>query len=85
MKLTINIDCTPAEARAFFGMPDVEPLNKMVVDEMSRRAKENMDTLADPERLVAAWINMSGKGIEGFQNLMGAAMSGMSSGAQKKK
>ena len=36
-----------------------------------------MDTIADPERLIAAWINMSGKGIEGFQNLMGAAMGGM--------
>jgi hypothetical protein len=75
MKLTINVDVTPQEARAFFGMPDVEPLNKMVVDEMTRRAKENMDTLADPERLVAAWVNMGGKGIEQFQNLMGAAMS----------
>jgi len=74
MKLTINIDCTPQEARAFVGMPDVEPLNKMVVDEMTKRAKENMDTLADPERLIAAWANMGGKGLEQFQNLMGAAM-----------
>ena len=75
MKVTINIDVTPEEARAFFGMPNVEPLNKMVVDEMMKRAKNNMDTLADPERLVAAWVNMGGKGIEQFQNLMGAAMS----------
>jgi len=81
MKFTVNIDCTPQEARSFFGMPDVEPLNKMIVDEMSRRAKENLDTLADPERLIAAWVNMGGKGIEQFQNLMGAAMSG----AGKKK
>ena len=82
MKFTINIDCTPQEARSFFGMPDVEPLNKMIVDEMSRRAKENMDTLADPERLIAAWVNMGGKGLEQFQNLMGAAMAG---GGGKKK
>ena len=82
MKFTVNIDCTPQEARTFFGMPDVEPLNKMVVDEMSKRAKENMDTLADPERLIAAWVNMGGKGIEQFQNIVGAAMS--SGGAKKK-
>lgn len=82
MKLTINIDCTPAEARAFFGMPDVEPLNKMIMDEMTRRAKENMDALADPERLMAQWMAMSGKGLEQFQTLMGAAMSG--GGAKKK-
>ncbi len=84
MKFTINVDVTPQEARTFFGMPDVEPLNKMVVDEMTRRAKENMDTLADPERLVATWVNMGGKGVEQFQNLMGAAMGSMA-GAPKKK
>lgn len=76
MKFTINIDCTPQEARAFFGMPDVEPLNTMVIDEMTRRAKDNMDTLADPERLVEAWVNMGGKGMEQFQAMMGAAMTG---------
>ncbi|WP_425410495.1 DUF6489 family protein [Hyphococcus sp.] len=81
MKLTINIDCTPAEARAFFGMPDMEPMNDMIVSEMMKRAKENMDTLADPERFMAQWMAMSGKGMEQFQNLMGAAMGGGRGGA----
>ena len=88
MKLTINIDCTPVEARTFFGMPDVEPLNTMIVEEMTKRAKENMDTLADPERFMTQWMAMSGKGMEQFQNLMGAAMGGMtgtSGGGAKKK
>lgn len=85
MKLTINIDCTPQEARTFFGMPDVEPLNDMIVEEMSKRAKDNIDTLADPERFIAQWIAMSGKGMEGFQNLMNAAMASGASGPAKKK
>ncbi len=76
MKLTINVDCTPAEARAFFGMPDVEPMNKMIVEETMRRAKENMDTLADPERMMAQWMAMSGKGMEQFKSMMNAAMAG---------
>lgn len=80
MKVTINLDVSPQEARAFFGMPDVEPMNAMIMAEMQKRAKDSMDTLADPERLVAAWINMGGKGVEGMQALMGAAM-----GAAKKK
>lgn len=74
MRLTINIDCTPEEARAFFGMPDVAPLNAMVVDEMTRRAQENLETLADPERFFAQMMQMGGKGLEQFQSLMGAAM-----------
>ncbi len=83
MKLTINIDCTPQEARTFFGMPDLDPMNEMIVQEMTRRAKENIDTLADPERFVEQWFAMSGKGFEAFQNLMGAGMAG--SGPAKKK
>ena len=81
MRLTINIDCTPDEARSFFGMPNVAPLNDMVVTEMTRRAKENLDTLADPERFMTQMMMMGGKGLEQFQNLMGAAMSaGMGAG-----
>ena len=84
MRFTINIDCTPQEARAFFGMPDVQPLNEMVVAEMTRRAKDQMDTLADPERLVAQWMEMSGKGIDALQGLFGAAMQGAAPPAKKK-
>lgn len=83
MRLTINIDCTPEEARAFFGMPDVEPLNDMIVTEMTRRAKDQMDTLADPERFVAQWMEMSGKGMDALQGLFGAAMG--AAGAPPKK
>lgn len=85
MRFTINIDCTPQEARAFFGMPDVQPLNDMVVAEMTRRAKDQMDTLADPERMVAQWMEMSGKGMDALQGLFGAAMSSAGAPGSKKK
>ena len=86
MRLTINIDCTPAEARAFFGMPDVEPLNAMVVEEMTRRAKDQMDTLADPERFLTRWMEMSGKGMDALSGMFGATMAGTGGapGAKKK-
>jgi ABC-type iron transport system FetAB permease component len=84
MRLTINVDLTPQEARAFFGMPDVEPLNEMVVNEMMVRAKDQMDTLADPERFVARWMEMGGKGLDAFQGLVGAAMNAASAPAKKK-
>lgn len=85
MRFTINIDCTPQEARAFFGMPDVEPLNDMVVAEMTRRARDQMDTLADPERMVAQWMEMSGKGMDALSGLFGAAMSGAAASSPAKK
>jgi hypothetical protein len=65
-------------------MPDVEPLNEMVVAEMMTRAKDQMDTLADPERFVARWMEMSGKGMDALQGLIGAALSAAAAPAKKK-
>ena len=31
MKFTVEADCTPAEARAFLGLPDITPLNDQMV------------------------------------------------------
>ena len=76
MKLTIDIDCTPQEARAFLGLPDVEALNALIVEEMTTRAKERMDTLADPDQFVAQMMNTGSKGMETMQAMMMAAMSG---------
>lgn len=84
MKITVDIECTPEEARTFLGMPDVSPLNDMIVTEMTKRAKDQLDTLADPERLMKQWFDLSGKGVDAFQGLMGAAMSGGSSGKSTK-
>ena len=76
MKLTIDIDCTPQEARQFLGLPDVEALNDMIVAGMTERVKAEMDTLADPEKYMARWMGMTGKGMEAMQAMMMAAMSG---------
>ena len=37
MKVTVNVDCTPEEARAFLGLPNVEPLNAALVNQMQAR------------------------------------------------
>ena len=52
------------------------------MEEMMRRTKENIDTLANPERLIAQWMTVSGKGIEQFQNLMGSVVSRAASAAK---
>ena len=82
MKFTINVEVTPQEARSFLGLPDVEPMNDMIMEEMMRRTQENIDTLANPERLIAQWMTVSGKGIEQFQNLMGGVVSRAASAAK---
>ncbi|MDZ4735977.1 MAG: DUF6489 family protein, partial [Rhodospirillaceae bacterium] len=39
MKVTIDIDCTPEEARAFMGLPDVAPLQARMLAEIEARMR----------------------------------------------
>ena len=75
MKVTIDIDCTPAEARAFFGLPDLEPVNAVVVEELKKRTVENIETIADPDKFFAQMMTISGKNFENFRTLMSGGKS----------
>jgi hypothetical protein len=78
MKVTVEIDCTPAEARAFFGLPDVTQLNDHLVEEMTKRVDANINML-QPEELLKNWVNFGGQAQETFMRLMTAAAGGASS------
>jgi len=78
MKVTVDVECTPAEARAFLGLPDVAPLNEHLVEEMRRRMDENL-TAMRPEELMKNWFSMGGQATEQFRKMMMAATTGSSS------
>lgn len=75
MKVTVDIECTPAEARAFLGLPDVSGLNEHLVNEMKRRMDENVAAL-QPEELMKNWFALGGQATEQFRKLMTAAAGG---------
>ena len=54
MKMTIEIDCTPVEARSFMGLPDVTALNDKLVEEMQKRMESNINMLS-PDELMKNW------------------------------
>lgn len=72
MKFTINVECSPEEARRFIGLPDVSPLNEMVVQEMTRRAEENMKLMA-PDAMMKSWMAIGGQAQDAFLKLMNTA------------
>ena len=73
MKVTIEIDCTPVEARTFMGLPDVTALNDHMVAEMQRRMEANMAAVA-PEELMKSWMAFGTGAQEQFRKLMSAAV-----------
>jgi hypothetical protein len=72
MKVTINIECTPQEARVFMGLPDMSPLNDHMVDEMKKRIDANINAF-NPEEMVKSWFNMGGQAQEQFMKMISAA------------
>ena len=43
MKITVNVDCTPLEARQFMGLPDVEPMQKAAMAEIEKRMMTELE------------------------------------------
>ena len=73
MKMTIEIACSPQEARAFLGLPDVTGLNDKLVEEMQKRMTSNMAMLS-PDELIKNWTAFGVGAQEQFRNLMNAAV-----------
>lgn len=69
MKMNVEIECTPVEARAFLGLPNVEPLNDHLVAEMKRRMDENM-AMMQPEELMKSWMSFGVQAQDQFRRLM---------------
>ena len=76
MKMKLEVDCTPQEARAFLGLPDVKALNEHLVKEMKSRMDANL-AMAAPEELMKNWMAFGGQAQEQFLKLMTAATGGV--------
>jgi len=81
MKLNVEIDLTPLEARQFLGLPDVSPLNDHLVEEMKKRLDANL-AMAKPEELMKNWIAFGGQASAEFMKLMSAAAQGYKGGGK---
>ncbi len=68
MKFTIDIDCTPDEARAFFGLPNVEVLNKAMMEQVQARMTEYMGKM-DPQEIAKAWMPSGAAAWDQFQKM----------------
>ena len=55
MKVTVNIDCTPLEAREFMGLPNVQPMQENVMKQLETQMLENIGNLS-PEAILKNWM-----------------------------
>jgi hypothetical protein len=85
MKVNVEIDCTPLEARQFFGLPDLAPMQTAVMDRLQQQVMANIEKVS-PEALLQSWFTFDPKLAERFQDMF-VTMAGLGSmrGNDKKK
>ena len=66
MKITMNIECSPEEARRFLGLPDVAPMQEELLKAYRDQMMENISSL-DPDAMMKSWMSGSGSGMEEMQ------------------
>jgi hypothetical protein len=62
MKVRIDIDCTPEEARRFLGLPDLAPVHDAYVEQMRKAMTEGLSPDVMTE-MMKSWAPMSEAGL----------------------
>jgi len=69
MKITVDVDCTPEEARRFLGLPDLTPVHQAYVDRMTRMVTD-ASTAETFNELAKSWGPMSETGLAMWRQMV---------------
>jgi hypothetical protein len=81
VKVTVNIDCTPQEARQFFGLPDVQPMQDAFMAEVQKRMMAEVERFS-PDGLMKSWFSLAPQNADWMRDMFRAFEQG---GANKKR
>jgi len=66
MKIHLDVDVTPQELRTFMGLPDVEPLQREMLELMRRNLTSAMDGF-DTQAMLKTWMSPSMQNWDAMQ------------------
>lgn len=84
MKVNVEVTCTPEEARAFFGLPDLGPMQQRILGEIEERLRSSLNSM-NPETVFKTWLPASMQGVEQMQQLQQVFWSQLANIAAGKK
>lgn len=82
MKFTVNVECSPEEARRFMGLPDVTPINEALVAEMGKRMEKNL-ALMSGEAMMNSWMSVGTQAQDAFVKMMTSAAGAATASREK--
>lgn len=73
MKFQFELDCTPDEARALLGLPDLGPLQKAVLDRVEAQLLDAASSMS-AEGIVKMWLSVIPQASEQYLKTVGGLM-----------
>jgi hypothetical protein len=77
MKVTINVDCTPEEARTFLGLPDIAPLQQEMMAGWRAQMEKAAQTM-NPEDVMKTIFPAGTDGLADMQKAFWSSFTGTS-------
>ncbi|MBU3992146.1 MAG: hypothetical protein KKA12_06340 [Alphaproteobacteria bacterium] len=78
MKLNVEVDCTPVEARTFLGLPDVTKANEAYVDAVMK-AMQGVGSVEQLQAMTRQFAPMGEFGMKLFSQFMDSSVLGKKS------
>jgi hypothetical protein len=69
MKCRVEVECTPLEARQFFGLPDLQPMQATIMAEVEKKLLAEMDRFS-PDSLLKNWFSLYSQTPEQVQDFL---------------
>ncbi|WP_066775559.1 DUF6489 family protein [Sphingomonas sp. CCH5-D11] len=73
MKVTIEIDCSPEEARRFMGLPDLAPLQDRYVALLQKSLEQSTQAPEALEAIMKSWAPMGEAGTAMWRRMFETA------------
>ena len=82
MKVTVDIECTPEEARRAVGLPDLSPLHERYVQMLMETMSGNAIKPEMIEGMMRNWAPMGEAGLAMWRRLLEGGTAGKGTGAK---
>ena len=80
MKFSIDVECTPEEARAFLGWPDFSEAQQKVVDGLVKQMQDQLGSVGLEDGMKMMFGGMGAEGWQEAQKAFWSAFSGKTGG-----
>jgi hypothetical protein len=75
MKVTVEVDCTPDEARVFLGLPDVKPMQAAVMASIEQQMIRSAESFS-PDTMLKTWFTTMPQVSSQMQDMFTRMMGG---------